>query len=454
MKRTVAEMTARLLYVVLGMGMIPVLAAYLVRRGLRQPEYLRHWPERFLGLNFSSLGHHAFGGAHTKRVLWVHAVSVGETRAAAPLVQYWLGKGEQYAVVLTHTTPTGRETGQLLFAKWLDPLAPRIVQRYLPYDFLWANWFFLTWARPVLGVLMETELWPNLLAQAKTAHIPMALINARLSRRSAVRLARFRWLSQPAIECLSGIAAQSEADAKGFSKVAVVPRLAVTGNMKFDVTPPQEMIALGNAWRSRIGQRQIWLAASTREDEEIALLKAWAGAHARGEIGDGLLVVVPRHPQRFDRVAGLIASEGIDHVRRSVLLNDPQASLSPTTHVMLGDSLGEMFAYLQMADLVLVGGSIPALGGQNPIEACALGKPVFFGPNMFNFRAIARALVASGAGHRVASHADWLAQGVELLRSPARYETQSGLALEFSLAHRGATERTTAFLESILQTAR
>lgn len=488
------ERLARLIYTVVGISCLPLLVGYLLWRSIRQPHYLKHWPERFLGISrgdarksalqyFSShrrdshCDQYQQQDPHQQRdqlsrpktdrhdvgaieVFWIHAVSVGETRAAVPLIDQWLTQHPNRCVVLTHTTPTGRETGQDLFAKWIHPADKtqprRLIQRYLPYDMPWANTMFLSWAQPKMGVLMETELWPNLIAQAASHGVPLALINARCSERSAARMTLFSGLARPALRSLTAIAAQTKADADRLmaamgpiTTAHAQPLVRVVGNMKFDVTPSPAQQLQGAAWRTSWAYRHVWLAASTRNDEEHALLTEWAKARAQGQLTDSLLVIVPRHPQRFDRVAKMIEQSGLPWARRS-----SEVALSPETAVWLGDSLGEMFAYLTASDLVLIGGSLPALGGQNPIEACAVGKPVFFGPHMFNFHGTARALVANEAAEEISSVAEWLARGQQLLADPSDWEKRSAAAMEFTRAHRGAAQRTEDVLEASLQEGR
>lgn len=440
----IKERAAFGLYSLLGLAMLPVLAGYLIWRGLRQPEYFRGWGERFFGSTKA-----CSPSASSQPVLWVHAVSVGETRAAAPLIDAWLSRHATHRVVLTHTTPTGRATGAALFERWITPLSgpSRLVQSYLPYDFFWANRRFLAWAHPALGALMETELWPGLIAQAKSMAVPLVLINARLSARSAARMQRFAWLAKPAIRRLAGIAAQTEADAQRYRALGKNDHIEVTGNMKFDVAPAQDMLALGAALRKALGSRRVWLCASTRDDEERELLAAWQQALALHQLNDNdLLLLVPRHPQRFDRVAQLVQDAHLVSLRRSKAQSIDQLQLGSDTQVLLADSLGEMFAYLSAADVVLMGASIPALGGQNPIEACVVGKPVFFGPHMFNFAQIALELTSCGAGIQVASYADWIGQGLQLFADAPRYARSSVAASEFARHHRGATEKTERFM--------
>ncbi len=451
------ERSARAIYQVFEILAIPVLVVHLLWRSIRQPDYRRSWADRFFGRG----GGPAFGGQ--ARVLWVHAVSVGETRAAAPLILQWLARHPDHCIVLTHTTPTGVETGRQLFAQFLDNETStqhhrRVVQCLFPYDFSWAAERFLKWARPSLGVLMETELWPNLLAQADALKIPMVLVNARLSPRSARRLTQWTWLSRPAVTRLRGIAAQTESDLNGFRQVldlnspaviATMPRLVVVGNLKFDLSISAEMAKRGESWRSRFASMPIWLAASTRDDEERELLSAWRAYSNRQSV----LVIVPRHPQRFDRVARLIEEAGFVCRRRSDFKDDIPPDDAADSSVILGDSLGEMAAYMSMADLVLMGGSLVPLGGQNPIEACAAGKPVFFGPHMFNFAQIASALVASGAGVSVTSFQHWITEGQRCLGDREGYAAQATAARAFADRHRGATMRTLDFIAPLSREA-
>jgi 3-deoxy-D-manno-octulosonic-acid transferase len=305
---------------------------------------------------------------------------------------------------------------------------------------------------------METELWPNLLAQADALKIPMVLVNARLSPRSARRLTQWTWLSRPAVTRLRGIAAQTESDLNGFRQVldlnspaviATMPRLVVVGNLKFDLSISAEMAKRGESWRARFASMPIWLAASTRDDEERELLSAWRAYSNRQSV----LVIVPRHPQRFDRVARLIEEAGFVCRRRSDFKDDIPPGDAADSSVILGDSLGEMAAYMSMADLVLMGGSLVPLGGQNPIEACAAGKPVFFGPHMFNFAQIASALVASGAGVSVTSFQHWITEGQRCLGDREGYAAQATAARAFADQHRGATMRTLDFIAPLSREA-
>ena len=291
----------------------------------------------------------------------------------------------------------------------------------------------------------------------------MVLANGRLSEQSARKLSRFRWLAEPAISSLMGIGAQTQDDANRLIEAGGLPRrngpiVEVTGNMKFDIQVPQSQTYLGEQWRDQLGSGPIFLAASTRDDEELELLNAWKAAQHRGLLERARLLIVPRHPQRFDRVAKIIRQQGFVPRSRSAQWrrdsdHDYGAHGQPS-EVLLGDSLGEMFAYLQLSDVVLIGGSIPALGGQNPIEACALGKPVFFGRHMFNFSQISSDLTTCGAGVVVENYEQWLDRALVLLTDTARLGSVAHAALAYAQAHRGATHRTLHLMKTILSAAR
>ncbi len=427
---------SRLIYTAVGILLVPVLMVYLWMRGRRAPAYRAHWAERFWGPDTGARTH-AFESAGP--VLWLHAVSVGETQAAVPLLRAWLAaQGPSARVVMTHTTPTGRQTGASLCEDLLQGPQPRLVQCYLPYDLPWANHRFLQWTGAQLGLLMETELWPNLLAQAKQAGLTMVLINARLSARSARQMRRFAWLARPALTRLDLICAQTQDDARRFQQVGYSGSMTVTGSLKFDLSIDETKSALGQQWRSGWSFDQVWLVVSSRDDEEQDLFAAWHQASRSGQLPNNtLLIVVPRHPERFDRVFQLAVQAGLQADRRSV-----SEALSAETQVWIGDSLGEMAAYVAASDLALMGGSLKPLGGQNPIEVCAQGRPVLMGPHMFNFHQIARLLKDKGAGLGVGSYAAFVEQASALVSDAARFATASAQARAFVIEHRGATQRT------------
>jgi len=424
---------ARLLYALGWWLATPAVVVYLLWRARRQPEYLQGWPRRW--------------GLHPRRrdaapLVWVHAVSVGETRAAQPLVEALLARDPGLRVLLTHMTPTGMSTGRELFAA---RFGERVVQTLLPYDYPFAMRRFLAAWRPCAGLVMETELWPNLCAAACRAQVPLALVNARLSSRSLRRGLRWQALIGPATASLSCVVAQTEADAQRIRRIAPVT-VHVAGNLKFDVAVEPRTLARGRAWREHFARRPVVLAASTRDGEEALLLRAWAERVRAGAAS--LLVLVPRHPQRFDAVAALVEAQGLRWARRS--LQDP-ARLDPMgVDVLLGDSMGEMFAYYGMADVAIIGGSLLPFGGQNLIEACAAGVPVVLGPHTYNFAEAAEQAIEAGAATRVADADAAVAAACALTVDAPALAQQARQALAFAHAHRGATRRTLDILAPLL----
>lgn len=418
-------MLARLSYTLLWLLALPLVLLRLAWRARRQPAYLRHLGERF-------------GRYRTRApvgVIWVHAVSVGETRAAEPLVRALLAQWPEHSVLITHMTPTGRDTSQTLFRD-----EPRVLRAYLPYDVGCLAHAFLRHFRPLFGVIMETELWPNLLAACRRRRIPVMLANARLSARSARRYARLPALTTLTMKALAAIGAQTAADAARLTQLGA-RRVTVTGNIKFDIAPPAPMLALGATLRARIGDgRPVVLAASTREGEEALLLDAFA----RHAPHSALLLLVPRHPQRFEEVAALAGARGLPLQRRSA-----EEAVQAGTRVLLGDSMGEMFAYYAAADVALIGGSWLPFGGQNLIEACAVGTPAVVGPHTFNFHAVAEDAVRSGAALRAQDADEGMRAALELLADTARREAASAAGKAFATTHQGATARSVALLRQL-----
>jgi 3-deoxy-D-manno-octulosonic-acid transferase len=407
---------ARVLYNLLGYAALPFLPARLWLRGRREPGYRSAIAERF--------GRYSAPRADAPLV-WIHAVSVGETRAAVPLVQRLTETYPAATILLTHMTATGRETGRALFGE-------RVVQAWLPYDLPFAVEGFLAHFRPAAGFLIETELWPNLVAKTRGAGVPLFLVNARLSEQSAKAYARFSALTRPMLERLSGIAAQSEADAARLSSLGATHPF-VTGNLKFDVSVPDAALSLARELKLRFGSRPVWVAASTRDGEETLIVDALARARQPRET---LLVIVPRHPQRFEAVADLLRDRGLPFARRSE--NRP---VTADTTVVLGDSMGEMLAYYAASDLAFVGGSLLPLGGQNLIEPLAVGTPVLIGPHTFNFSDAAQGAVSAGAARRVADADELLAEVTRLLSNPKALGAMRDRARSFHAAHRGAADR-------------
>lgn len=408
----------RLIYSLILYLIAPLIWLRLLWRARKQPEYLQNLAERY---GF-------YRQPPSNNLIWVHAVSVGETRAAQPLIEGLLAQWPEHRILLTSMTPTGREAGQQVYGE-------RVIQAYLPYDYPAAvNRFFCHFS-PVFGVLMETEIWPNLLAAAEQRKTPVMLVNARLSKRSARGYGRLDALVRPAFAALRGVAAQTAGDAERMVALGAGP-VEVCGNLKFEVTPALENILLGQAWRVAVGSRPVWLAASTRDGEELLLLEAWRQLG----IKNALLVLVPRHPQRFDQVAELLRQQGLSTIRRSAGLPAPE------TQVWLGDSMGEMAAYYTLADLAFVGGSLLPLGGQNLIEAAACACPVLIGPYTFNFQQATEDAIAAGAARRVESSQDLATELESLLGDAAALTTMRAAARDFARTHQGASQRTLALI--------
>jgi 3-deoxy-D-manno-octulosonic-acid transferase len=408
---------------------LPLVLARLWWRGWREPGYRAHWGER--------LGFYGERGAlwHT---IWIHAVSVGETRAAEPLVTALLAAYPHSRIVLTHMTPTGRATGRDLFAKHGE----RVVQSYLPYDMAPMVRRFIRHFSPRICILMETEVWPNLIAVCAERNVPIALVNARLSERSLRRAGRFGSLMTDAARAISLVAAQTEADAERVRALGVT-RVAVTGSIKFDVVVPGEALETAALLRERIGARPVLLCASTRDGEEALILDAFKRLPERP--AGMLLLIVPRHPQRFDEVARMVQARGLTLERRS-----REGAVGPDIEVMLGDSMGEMFAYFAASDCAFIGGSLLPLGGQNLIEACALGKPVLIGEHTFNFAQASDEAVAAGAAHRVRDADHMLALAADLLEDDAERAAMGQRGADFTSRHRGATARTVELLQPMI----
>lgn len=393
----------------------PLILLRLLWRGRRERGYLQHWGERL-----------ALGPAPVKGALWIHAVSVGEMRAAIPLIQALRDAYPDAPVLLTCMTPTGRITAESLYGSFA-----RIV--YLPYDYAGSMRRFMRRVHPRVGILMETELWPNLIHAAARMDIPVVLANARLSVRSAYGYARLPALTWACLQRIAVVGAQTKADAARL-QVLGAKTVHVTGNLKFDISPPEAMLARGAVWKVKWGPRPVLLAASTREGEETLLLRAFAEAAPAGV----LLVLVPRHPQRFNEVARMIEAVGLAYERRSRL---GDALLDPHIRVLLGDSLGELYAYYAACDVAFIGGSLKPLGGQNLIEAASVGRPILVGPHTFNFEDATRLAIEAGAAWRIKDAGEWLRDALELLDDPPVREHMSEAGLAFAARYRGAAQR-------------
>lgn len=405
---------------------LPLVLARLLWRSRRSPGYRRRWGER--------LGR--YDAQPMRAGLWVHAVSVGETQAAVPIIKFFLERFPDHGVMVTTTTPTGSERLRELFED-------RVRHVYTPFDLIPIVNRFLDRVRPRLTVVMETEIWPNMLRACEGRDIPVMLANARLSARSAAGYARLGALSRPTFSRLSLVAAQSDADARRFAALGVpVERVQVTGSIKFDIRPSASLQARSEVMRRSWGNdRPVWVAASTHEGEEEQLLDA----HRRvlKQLPAALLVLVPRHPERFDRVAALAARKGFPPVRRST-----GSACTSDDSLFLGDTMGELPGFIAAADAAFIGGSLVPVGGHNLLEAAAAGVPAAIGPHAFNFAQITELLVKEGAAVQIADAeelarlmATWL--GDAAIR--ARIGENGRRVVE---RNRGALQRLIALLES------
>lgn len=417
--------------------LLPLVLFRLIWRALKQPEYLHHIAERF-GI---------YAGHVDKPIIWLHAVSVGETRAAQSIVARLREAFPNHRILLTHTTPTGRATSEQLYGN-------EVLRVYLPYDFPFAVNKFLRQFKPQFGILMETEIWFNLIQACCKADVPLLLLNARMSEKSAHNYARFASLTRNALQSLAAVAAQSPDDAARLSSLGA-KNISVTGNLKFDIVPPPAMLELGIKMREQFGtNRKVFLAASTRDGEEALLLDALE--HVR--IPGMLLLFVPRHPQRFAQVAALLAQRGISFMRRSKMGpagNQLSGSgqnhmVAAETQAVLGDSMGEMLAYYASADLAFVGGSLLPYGGQNLIEACAAGTPVLVGPFTHNFAEATRHAISAGAAVQVQNSDDLATELRRLLDNPDVLHEMHLRCAGFVESNRGATDKSLRIIKAAL----
>ncbi len=408
-----------------------LLPVKLLWRGLRQPEYRQHVAERYGFYNQKPVS----------ALIWVHCVSVGETRATQPLILALLQHYPQHQILITHGTPTGRDTGRQLFTR--EIASGRVLQAYLPVDTPGAARRFLNHFNPILGLLMETELWFHLIDQAHQRNIPMALLSARLSEKSARGYAKLGSLTRNGLQQLALVAAQTAADAQRLQALGA-RHVMVCGNLKFDVTPPADSIEKGTALRQLLGQnRTVWMAASTREGEEPLILNAlkWLTTNRL------LLLLVPRHPQRFAEVENLLKARSLRYVLRSELVQP----LNEDVQIVLGNSMGEMYTYYAASDFAVMGGSLQPLGGQNLIEAATMGVPTILGPNMFNFAQVTREAVAAKAAVQIDDVSQLSSVVRELAENIEKRAAMAQAAKAFTIQHRGTTQRLIIAIEELLK---
>jgi 3-deoxy-D-manno-octulosonic-acid transferase len=417
------HLAMRLLYSVLFYLLLPAVFLRLLWRSRKAPAYRRRWGERFA----------LFRSTADERPIWVHAVSVGETLAAVPLVRALQGRHPGSPVLMTTTTPTGSERVRAAFGDSVRHV-------YAPYDLPGVVRRFLHRVRPRLVIVMETELWPNLYQALRARGIPLLVVNARLSPRSAAGYRRLGRLTRATIRCIDVIAAQSAADAERYAALgAASSQVVTTGNIKFDLSLAEDLVQAGRSLRLELGaERPAWIAASTHEGEEAQILVAHRQLLARWP--DLLLILVPRHPERFDRVAMLCGEQGFSVARRS------WREVRPDAQIYLGDTMGELMRLYAAADAAFVGGSLVPVGGHNLLEPAALGLAPISGPHLFNFQQIGQ-LLTDAETLLVAHDAAELAARIErLLADPAERRSAGRRARAVVEANRGALERTLALI--------
>ena len=420
--------------------MQPLVRRKLRRRAQAEPLYGEHIEERF--------GHYTQAASvGAGPLVWLHAVSLGETRAAVALLKELRRALPGMRLLLTHGTATGREAG-------LSLLQPGDVQVWQPWDTVGAVRRFLTHFRPQIGLLMETELWPNLVVESARAGVRLCLVNARLSDKSLRQAQRLAWLARPTYRSLHAAWAQSQADVDRLQQLGA-PVRGVFGNFKFDATPNAAQLAQGQTWRA--AAKPVLMFASSREGEEAMLLEIFKRNRPLAPVNSAPAapetianpvqwLIVPRHPQRFDEVAALFTAAGYTVARRSQWGDGPP----PVADVWLGDSVGEMALYLGLAQAVLLGGSFARLGGQNLIEVAACGGPVYMGPHTYNFAEAAQRAAEAGAAFACADLAQAVDQATALLQKAAALAKAQHAALGLGAAHRGAALRTAQAVAAVL----
>lgn len=420
----------RFLYSLILYLLMPLICLRLFWRGRRVPGYRQRWRERFGFAPRPPQG---------KEIIWVHAVSVGETIAAAPLIRRLQQRYPQALLAVTTTTPTGSERVRALFGD-------SVYHSYAPYDLPDALNRFLARLQPRLLMVMETELWPNLVHACHQRNIPVMLANGRLSAKSAAGYRRVPWLTAPMLTELTLAAVQHKDDGERFLALGLAPeKLLITGNIKFDVeisaSQRQQAEALGSLWRGQ-KQRSVWLVASTHRGEDELILAAFRKILNRHP--ELLLVLVPRHPDRFDQVATLCAEAGFSLVRRS-----QQQTPAPEHQILLGDTMGELMQFYGACDIAFVGGSLVPVGGHNLLEPAAWAIPVLSGPSLFNFAEASSLLLAAG-GLQLCDSPEEIVQAVSaLLENKARGQEMGAAALAVVAENRGALERLLAGISGV-----
>ena len=422
---------SRFFYTLVLYLLLPVVLFHLVRRGFRNHAYWRRWGERF--------GYVPSTG--TEKLIWIHAVSVGEARAAVPLVKRMFDRYPDHEILITTMTPTGSDTVESL-------LGGRVRHCYVPYDYPGAVRRFLDRVRPTLALIMETELWPNLFHACHARGIPLMVANVRLSARSARRYSWFAGLTRATLNQPSLFGVQNRTDADRLISIGADPaRVHVTGSIKFELALPASLLEAADVLRREWGaDRPVWLAASTHEGEDEPVLTVHADLRRQARFANALLVLVPRHPERFASVTKLSRKLGFNTAQRTA---SPRA-LPAEVEVLVGDTMGELQLFFAAADCAFIGGSLVPTGGHNLLEACAVGKPAVFGPHMFNFAEITQLALERGAGVQVHDGAGLLAAVSDFLGNANRRDKAGEAGRRLVEENRGALEHTLTLINPIL----
>jgi len=417
----------RQLYTLVLTLLTPIVLLRLAWRGCKARDYWRRWPQRF---GF-------FPALPSEHCLWIHAVSFGEVQAAAPLIRHLLNRAPEQALLITTTTPTGSAHVQRLFSSELGKTVHHV---YLPYDLPGSVQRFLRRTRPRLAIMVETEIWPNLFHHCRDRQIPLIVANARLSQRSAAGYARFAALTRQTLQNITTIAAQDHASAQRFIELgATAGAVQITGSIKFDIELAPNIKRAGAALRRQWGTRPVWVAASTHPGEEEQVLAAHR--HVQMVLPDALLILVPRHPERFRDAETLCHEQRFDSVLRSSM-----QSCSASTAVFIGDSMGELMLFYAASDVAFVGGSLVPIGGHNPIEPAALGLPIITGPHLFNFAEISQTLATAGAARQI-ENAQQLGESIaQLLQERETRHAMGEQGLKIVAENRGALDRLMALI--------
>lgn len=418
-------------YTLLFYLVLPLILLRLIWRGIKAPAYYKRWGERFGFVPQRQ---------HTTPLIWVHAVSVGEVEASRPLIAGLKQHYADHAILITTMTPTGSERVKSLFGH-------QVLHCYLPYDLPFAIRRFLKQMQPQFGVIMETELWPNLLLTCHQQNIPLAIANARLSERSLKGYQKLATFTQQMLRAVPLIATQTTTDRTRFQQLGARPETVhAVGNLKYEITLPASLKEQAELMRTQWGNRPVWVAASTHEGEEEIILNA--SKQVRAHYTDLLLIIVPRHPERFDRAASLSRRTGFKTARRS-----DQKPCSTDTQVLIVDTMGELPLFYATADVALIGGSLVAHGGHNLLEPAALGRAVVTGPHYFNFVEVTQRFLAANAAIEVKNSTELAHTIRALLADPQRRSEMGQAGLELIRQSQGASQRLLNLIDRHLQHA-